>query len=216
MKNRKRKIGFFSAFFGILGGLLAMVGIFLALSSREASPILAGQPEAAGARVQTMLNALQEGDYETVSGCLYGTPDLGMEGQAAEAVGQLFWDALGNSFTYEILGDFHATDSGVALDVAISALDLSSVTANLRERAQAMLEKHIEEAEDPSDVYDANNDYREDFVMNALLAAAREALAQDAQTVTWNLTLNLIHENGQWWIMPEQDLLKALTGGILN
>ena len=216
MKNRKRKIGFLSAFFGILGGLLAMVGILLALSNRETSPILARQPEAAGLRVQTMMEALTEGDFETVSSCLYGTPDLGMEGQAAEAVGQLFWDALGDSFTYEILGDFHATDSGVALDVSISALDLSSVTVNLRERAQEMLEKHIEEAEDPSDVYDENNDYREDFVMNALLAAAREALAQDAKTVTWNLTLNLIYENGQWWIMPEQDLLKALTGGILN
>ena len=134
----------------------------------------------------------------------------------ADAVGNLLWGAFVESLEYELVSQCYATDSGVALDVSISALDLSSVTANLRERAQAMLEKHIEEAEDPSDVYDANNDYREDFVMNALLAAAREALAQDAQTVTWNLTLNLIHENGQWWIMPEQDLLKALTGGILN
>ena len=216
MKIRKRKIGFFSGFFGILGGLLAMVGIFLALNSREASPILVGQPEAAAGRVQTMLDALRENDYETVSSCLYGTPNLGMEGQAADAVGQLFWEALGSSFTYEILGDFHATDSGVAMDVSISALDLNSATANLKERAQKMLEKYIAEAEDPSEVYDENHDYREDFVMNALLAAAREALAQDAKTVTWNLTLNLVYENGQWWIMPEQALLKALSGGILN
>ena len=102
------------------------------------------------------------------------------------------------------------------MDVSVSALDLSSVTANLKERAQKTLEKHIAEAEDPSEVYDENHDYREEFVMNALLAAAREALEQDAKTVTWNLTLNLVYENGQWWIMPEQALLKALSGGILN
>jgi len=216
MKTTKRKSGFFSAVFGILGLLLAAAGVFLALSNREASPILAKQPESAGTQVQTMLDALCAGEYGTVSGCLYGTPDLGMEGQAADPVGQLLWEALGDSFVYEIPGDFHATDSGVALDVTISAMDMGSVTANLRQRARTVMEQRIEAAEDMSEIYDENNDYREEFVMDSLYTAAREALAQDAKTVTWDLTLNLIYENGQWWIMPEPELLKALSGGILN
>jgi hypothetical protein len=195
---------------------LALVCVFAALLNINASPVLLRQPQSAMDQVTTMLDALCEGDFASVSGCLYGTPDLGIDREAEDPVGRLFWDALANSFSYEMGEKFHATDSGISLNVTVRAMDLSSVTANLRERAQAMLEKHIEEAEDPSDVYDANNDYREDFVMNALLAAAREALAQDAKTVTWNLTLNLIHENGQWWIMPEQDLLRAISGGVLK
>ncbi len=216
MKTTKRKIGFFSGIFGLLALALTVAGIYLAVSSREASPVLVKQPEAARVRVQTMLDALCDGEYAEVSGCLYGTPDLGMDAQAADPVGQLFWDALGQSFRYEMTGDFHATDSGVSLDVTVSALDLSAATANLRERAQKLLEQRIAAAEDPSEIYDANNEYREDFVMNALYDAAMEALAEDAADVTWNLTLNLIYENGQWWIMPEQELLKALSGGILN
>lgn len=216
MRTRRRKIGFFSGFFGILGLFLALAGVFLAVTNREASPVLLRQPEAAGIQVQTMLDALCAGEYDVVSDCLYGTPDLGMEGQAADRVGQLFWEALGDSFSYEVPGDFHATDSGVALDVTISALDLSAVTANLRERAQAKMEQRIAQAEDASELYDENHEYREEFVMDSLYEAAREALEQDAKTITWDLTLNLIYENGQWWIMPEQALLKALTGGILN
>ena len=131
MRMRKRKIGFLSGLFGILGILLALTGIMLALSNREASPILAKQPEAARNQVTTMLDALCQGEYDTVSDCLYGTPNLGMGGEAADEVGQLFWNALRQSFTYEILGDFHATDSGVALDVSISAMDLSATTAKL-------------------------------------------------------------------------------------
>lgn len=196
--------------------ILAVTGIFLAVSNRNASPVLVKQPEAARIRVQTMLDALCDGEYAQVSSCLYGTPDLGMDTQAADPVGQLFWDALGQSFRYEIAGDFHATDSGVSLDVTISALNVSSATANLRERAQKLLEQRIAQARDPGEIYDANNEYREDFVMNALYDAAMQALAEDATDITWDLTLNLIYENGQWWIMPEQELLKALSGGILN
>lgn len=216
MNTMKRKIGFFSGLFGLLALAAAVAGIYLAVSNRNASPILAKQPEAAGIRVQTMLDALCAGEYDTVSGCLYGTPDLGMNAQAADPVGQLFWDALGESFHYEIPGDFHATDSGVSLDVTISALDVGAATANLRERAQRLLEQRIAEAEDPSEIYDANNEYREDFVMNALYDAAVAALAEDAADITWDLTLNLIYENGQWWILPEPEVLKALSGGILS
>jgi hypothetical protein len=216
MKTRRRKIGFYSGLFGLLALILACAGIYLAFSNREASPVLVKQPQEAREQVQTMLDALCDGDHETVSRCLYGTPDLGMEGQAADRVGQLFWEALGASFSYEIPGDFHATDSGVALDVTISALDMGAVTVNLRERARVLMENRIQEAENTDQIYDENNEYREDFVMDALYDAALEALEQDAKTITWDLTLNLIYENGQWWIMPDQALLKALTGGILN
>ena len=169
---KKRKIGFCSGLFGLLALCLTVGGIFLALLNRNAGPVLVRQPEAARNQVQTMLDALCAGEYDTVSGCLYGTPDLGMGGEAADPVGQLFWEAMEQSYSYEILGEFHATDSGVALDVCISTLNLESVTANLRQRAQDKLEQRISEAEDTSEIYDENNDYREDFVMSALYDAA--------------------------------------------
>lgn len=213
---RNRKIGFCSGLFGLLALCLTVGGIWLALHNRNAGPVLVGQPEAARNQVQTMLDALCAGEYDTVSGCLYGTPDLGMEGEAADPVGQLFWEALGESFSYEIPGDFHATDSGVSLDVTITALDIDSVTVNLRQRAQTLLEQRIGEAENTSEIYDENNEYKEEFVMGALYDAARDALAEDAGYITWDLTLNLIHENGRWWVMPEARLLQALSGGILK
>ena len=52
--------------------------------------------------------------------------------------------------------------------------------------------------------------------MDVLHDAAEDALDQDAKSVSWELTLNLIYENGQWWIMPEKLLLEAVSGGILK
>ena len=216
MRNKKRKIGFFSGIFGLLGLVLTVGGVWLAMNNRDAGPVLTEQPEAARNQVVTMLDALCAGEYDTVSGCLYGKPGLGMDREAQDEVGRLIWDALGDSFRYEICSDFHATDSGVALDIIISALDIDSVTVNLRQRAQTLLEQRIAEAEDTDQIYDENNEYREDFVMGALRDAAKDALREDADTISWEITLNLIYEDGQWWIMPESQLLQAISGGILK
>ena len=216
MRARKRTIGFFSGIFGVLGLGFTAMGLFLALHNMNAAPVLVEQPEAAGNRVNTMLEALCAGDYDTVSGCLYGEPDLGLDREAADPVGQLFWEALSDSYSYEICGDFHATASGVALDVVISAMDIDSVTVNLRQRAQQLLEERIDQAEDTSEIYDENNEFKEEFVMGALYDAARDALEQDAKEVSWEITLNLICKDGQWWIMPEQTLMQAVSGGILK
>ena len=216
MNAKKRKTGFFSGLFGLLGFSFAVLGIVLALTKTKAEPVLVGQPQAAMDRVQTMLDALCEGDYDTVTDCLYGTPDLGLDREPQNAVGRLFWQALTESYTYELRGDFHATDSGVAVNTTISALDLNSVTVNLRRRAQDLLEERIAQAEDTSEIYDSNNEYREDFVMGALYDAGLAALEEDAESLSWELTLNLIYKDGQWWIMPEQTLLQAISGGVLK
>ena len=216
MEQQTRKIGFFSALFGLLSICAAALGIFLALNNRDAAPSLVVQPEAAQLQVQNMLDALVAGDYETVSSCLHGQPRLGIDRAAEGEVGLLFWEALASSFRWEQNSDFYATDSGVALDVTITALDLSAVTANLRQRTQALLELRVAQATDTSEIYDENNEFRESVVMDVLYQASLEALDQDTRDISWEITLNLIYENGQWWILPEQPLLTALSGGTLN
>lgn len=210
------KIRFFSLVFGLIGACAAAAGIYLAVHNMDASPVLVEQPQAAQHQVMTMLDALQAQDYDAVSATLYGTPDLGLGRDAADPVGQLLWDAFADSCGYELVGEFYATDSGVAQNVVITGMEFGSVTENLRQRSQILLEQRVEAAEDMSEIYDENNEYREEFVMDVLYDAAREALAEDARETKWELTLNLTYENGQWWIMPESTLMEAISGGILK
>ena len=78
-----------------------------------------------------------------------------------------------------------------------------------------MLEKRVEEAADISEVYDENNEYREEFVMDVLYEAARQALEEDAVTRTVELTIQLVYSEGQWWVVADSALLDAISGGIL-
>lgn len=211
-----RKIRIFSALFGLLGCAVAALGIWLALSNIHSGPVMLRLPEEVQRRVNTVLNALVEGDYETVSAGLSGKPDLGLHRQPADPVGQIIWEALADSFSWEIAGDFYATETGVAVDVVISFLDVDSVTRNLQQRAQNLLQQRVAQATDTDEIYNEHNEYRDDVILEVLQEAARDALKEDAQWTTRNVTLNLIRENGSWQIVPDEALLAALSGGILD
>jgi hypothetical protein len=98
--------------------------------------------------------------------------------------------------------------------VSITALELASVTENLKQRSQELLARRVEKADDVSQIYDENNEYREDFVMNVLFDAVYQSLQEDTRLATEVVTLNLVYRQGQWWVMPDANLLSAVSGGI--
>lgn len=211
-----KRFNFFSWFFGLIGISAGVMGIYLSFQNIDATPVLIEPPQAAITEAQTMLNALCAGDYAGVEAHLRGNPSLGLDRPAADEAGILIWQAFEDSLSYEFTGDCYATDSGLARDVVFTYLDMDSVTENLGQRSRLLLEQRIAEAEDVSEIYDENNEYREDFVMAALHDAVEDAIAEDGRTVTTRITLNLIYEDGQWWVLPEKPLLDVISGGILN
>jgi len=196
-----------------VGLVLALGTVVLSLSCLTASPVLVRVPEDAQQRSSALMIALSRGEFEEAEKMLYGNPSLGVDRQASDEVGSLIWDAFVDSIEYEFSGDFYATDTGIARNVTITTLELASVTESLRERSQVLLERRVKNAEDVSQVYDENNDYREDFVLNVLYDAAYQSLQEDARYVSQDVTLNLVFRQGKWWVMPDQPLLAAISGG---
>ena len=205
-----------AALFGVAGVCAAGLCITLAFQKMDASPVLVEQPESARAQVEVLMEAVSNNDYVTASTVIQGNPVFGADRAPADAVSGLIWDAFVESVSYELVGELYATDSGVAQNITITALDMNSVTVNLKERSETLLEQRVEEAEDPDEVYDENNEYREDFVMQVLYDATVAALNADAQNVSYEVTINMIYENGQWWIVSDSALLSAITGGVLK
>ena len=205
-----------AALFGVAGVCAAGLCITLSLQNTNASPVLVEEPAAALEQVVTMMDAVSANDYAAASKVIQGNPVFGADREPADAVSGLIWDAFVNSVQYELVGEMYATDSGVAQNITVTTLDISSVTANLKERSAKLLEQRVADAEDPDEVYDENNEYREDFVMQVLYDAAAQALKEDAQTVTVAVTINMIYENDQWWVVSDSALLSAISGGILK
>jgi len=208
-----KRINSVAAVFGAIGLVLALVTVVVSLRALDAPTVLVSVPEDAVERTTALMTAVSVGDFDEAEKMLYGMPDLGMDREAADEAGRLIWDAFVDSIDYEFSGDFYATDVGFARNVTITTLELTSVTETLKERSQELLEKRVETAEDVSQVYDENNDYREDFVMDVLFDAVYQSLEEDARYRSWDVTLNLVYHQDQWWIRPDQTLIAAISGG---
>lgn len=205
----------FSFLLAAVGLSAAAAAVYLSMEFVDAKPILLTPPDAARSKVIMLMNAVSDGDYAEASQTIYGTPDLGVDREAADEVGVLIWNAFQGSVTFELLGDCYTTEQGLAQDVSITCLDVTSVTENLKTRSQELLELRVEEAADVSDIYDENNEYREDFVMEVLRDAVMDALEEDAKTMTVELTVNLSYQDGKWWVVADEALLDAISGGML-
>ena len=205
----------FSVLLAAIGLGAAAAAIFLCMKFVDAKPMLLTPPDVARSKVIMLMNAVAEGNYEEASQAIYGTPDLGVNREAGDEVGIMIWDAFEGSLTFELVGDCYTTDQGLAQKVSVTCLDVTSVTANLKERAQTLLEQRMEEASNVSDIYDENNEYREDFVMAVLNDAVKDALEEDAKQMTVELTVNLSYQDGKWWVVADEALFNAISGGIL-
>lgn len=201
--------------FAVLGTLMAAAVVLICLSQRQAAPRMLFRPQSASQCAEQMLTRICAGDYAGAAAYLYGKPHLGDQQPRSDQVTQQIWDAFINSLHFELVGEVYATESGVAQDVRFENLDIPSVTGGLKELAPEMLVERAENAEDMSEIYTDNHEYRDDFTAVLLHDAAAQAIAA-GETDRQELTLNLIYDEGQWWVMPDQALLNAISGGILE
>lgn len=205
---------FFAVLFGLLGTAVGVLTVLLCLNSLDRKPVIVQTPDHATAQLERMLNAVCENDYAGASALIYGTPDLGADIESTDPVSAVVWDAFVNSLEYTLVGDLEATDKGVAQKVHLRYMDILSITDALQKRSRDLLEQRIEEAERMEDIYDENNDFRQDFVDAVVAEAAAAAVKQDAQYLETELTVNLAYADGQWWILADDALIQVLSGGI--
>jgi len=205
---------FFAALFALAGTVLMVGAVVLCLTSLDAPVQIREVPDAARACSETLMEAFAAGDYSAAESCLYGRPDLGVPSPPADPVTALVWEGFVGSISYEFRSGCYATDSGFARDLTVTTLDIPSVTDALNQRAQALLAQQVDSAAQPSDLYGENGQLREERISAILRQAAQEVLSDSPRTVSYETTLALVRRDGRWWAVPDQALLKAVSGGL--
>ena len=210
MKIARIFAGLFAA-----AGLVLMLGtVGLCLANLDA-PVKVDQiPEGAVQRSQELMDAVSAGDYQAVSAQIYGQPDLGFSGSLEDSVSDRFWQAYLDSLSYEFLGDCYVTDAGFARQVRLTALDLPAMVQDMQRRCHDLLQQRVEAATEMEELYDEENNFRQDLIDQVMDQAVEEALQQEHKTVSYDVVLDLVLRDGQWWAVPNQALLVALSGGI--
>lgn len=214
-KGDQMKISkFFAVIFGLLGAAIAAGTVFLCLQSLNQEPVLVKAPIAAATQVESMMRAVCKNDYAAVSELIYGNPDLGASLESEDPVTATIWDAFISSIEYEMTGECYATSAGISQNVHLKYLDIVAITEALQIRARNLLEQRINAAENMEDIYDENNEFRQDFLDTIVVDAVRETIAQDSQYLETDLIVKLAFSDGKWWIVADDALVNFISGGM--
>lgn len=205
---------FFAGIFGSLGTVLLVGSIGLCLFSLNAPVRMEEVPEAAVACAEAFGTAVEEKNFDAAQNMIYGQPELGLAGAPEDELIRMAWDLLQQNLEFTWSGDCYLKDAVLYRDASVRYMEAASITDNLPVRAHALLTQQVEAATDMEQLYDENGEFREDLIQGVMKTALTQALLEDVKSVTTKVTVQLVHRDGQWWIVPDAALLTALSGGL--
>ena len=203
---------FFACIFAGIGVLLLIGSLGFLLLNRNAPVRIGELPQEAVEVSDAFARALNEGDMEAAAQLMYGQPDLGISAVPETPESALVWDAFCGSISFGYSGELQMEQSGFVRAGSFTAMDVSAVMGKLPERTQALVDQKVAGTADLTELYDEENNFREELTSRILREALQQILAQDSQTVTREVTVRLVNRDGQWWVIPHQNLLQMLTG----
>lgn len=203
-----------SAVFAVLGTVLLVgsIGLCMVSWSRPVSGIQ--PPEGAEECARAVLEVLDNGDFFAAAEYFAGQPELGLDQEPATPGGKQLWDAYRASVVVEAADGCYSSGTEIYQDAAVTAMDLTAVMAQLNSRAAELLKQRLEAAEDPAAILGEAGEVSQQLRDEVRTQALTEALADRAKTVTRNVTLKLVQQDGQWWVLPDAALLEVLSAGL--
>ncbi len=205
---------FFGWIFGLLGTALMVGAILLCLTQLNEPARVVQVSDGAIACSENFRDAIVQGDFEAAQSLLYGQPQLGFQGEPQALEGILIWDAFRRSIAWEYTGDCYPSGSGLARDAVITVLDIPGTTRGVEQKAREILNSRVQQAEDVMALYDDTGNFREALVAEVLTEAVTQTLVENGKTLTREVTVKLVCRDGQWWAVPEDGLLSAISGGL--
>ena len=195
----------------LLAAVLATICLGGCSVKRE--PDWLSEPELLRTPIRLMLDSVSTGDYAAAGKQMQNQPDLDFY-CPENAIGKACWDAFIGSIRYELVGEGYACGDGAAHKIRVTCLDLSAISESLPERVSALLEAKMAACGDISEVYDENREYRQELIDALTLEAIEAILTEEAKSITVELEVKLVCVDGQWKIVPDENLLKTITGGL--
>ncbi len=201
--------------FAVLGLILMITTTGVCLMSLDAQPRGEVPQEAADFAV-AMLNDIAQGDFSAAAEKMYGTPDLGVDENLTEEAAAV-WKIFRTGIRCSIPAGTEqhtVSGNGFAVEAEVSVPQIASITDSLTAHARDLMNERIAAAEEMADIYDENSEFRQDVIEEVMAQAMTLALQEEPEYQTFRTTLGLIREDDRWWVVPDDTLLKALSGGL--
>lgn len=204
----------FSRLWAVLGAVFAGAAILAAVVGVNLGTLrVTTEGEPAPVAVE-FLDAICAGDFDTACARLNGYSSLGMETAPEDAAGKRLYDALLESYSYELAGPCTVDKLEAGQPLRFTYLDLPSIEEQVGARTMTVIEEFVS-TRARKDLYDENNNYLPEVAQEAYLVALDEALsAKENYYKTVEFELRLVYSDDVWQVELPQELIRALAGGV--
>lgn len=203
----------FAVMLGIVGLALMLGTVGLCLTSLDAPVKLQEVPQEAVACAEELRQALDEGNLTAAEEKLCGQPSLGVEEALTEEAAAV-WGLFRTGISCELTSDLYVSGSALAVDAVVTVPEIASITDTLQDHALTLMNQRIASATEMSELYDEGNNFRVELIEEVMAQAVETAFKEPPEMLTYETTWLLVFREGQWWAVPDQALMKALSGGL--
>ena len=208
--RRRNRINVFWAGIAII---LAAVALLMCILGSSVGTVIA-KPEGDPAKTVTeFFDAVKAGDYETSYNHIKDYSSLGLENVPSDPNGAAAYQALQQSYSYELFGDVTTDKLTAYQQVQFTYLDLPAIQADVEALTMANLNE-IVQTRSKAEVYDKDNKYLPEVTQEAYSKAISTVLEAPRKYYTTDgILIKLEYSDGRWLIVPDSALLHALIGG---
>ena len=196
----------------VISVLLAAAAVLLCILGSSVGTLIAkpeGDPKYTAA---AFFEAIDSGDYNAAYRHMKGYSSLGLENAPADEVSAAAYEALQESYAFELFGEPIVDKLKAYQQVQISYLDLAAIQSDVEALTNANLNE-IVQTRSKAQVYDENDKYLPEVTQEAYSKAVYTVLdAPKKYYVTTGVMLEMEYSNGRWLIIPGDSLLRALVG----
>lgn len=191
---------FFAVIFAIAGIVLLLGSCVICLASVNSSVKILEYPDRAADCSQQLLDAVSAGDYPALESLLYGTPSLGTDPSSVSARTQALWNGFRSNMTLTYSGNLYLLDSMLARDGVLTVPDIPAILEKAEAAARQML------------TLPEGSQVSAQQVEQALDAALTQVFQGEVPTTSHTVTVKFFLRDGQWWAVPDQTFLQAISG----
>jgi len=159
------------------------------------------------------LSSLCAGNYDKSYSYLRDYADLGLANLPETKAGQLVYEALHQSFSYELKGECSVDMLEASQPLTFSYLDITRLESAVVEETPKQL-RMLVSARPMNEIYDANRNFLPEVTEEAYIKAIETVLENSAAYYSSiELNLQLSYSGGRWQVLASPALLRALNGG---
>ncbi|MCR4793545.1 MAG: phosphodiester glycosidase family protein [Lachnospiraceae bacterium] len=198
---------------GTLSVILAMAVLLLCVFYPSVELLYAHPNGDPGEKVGAFLNAVSEGRLADGYDVLYGASGADASGVLNDEISEMYYRLLADNFAYEYTGEMVVRDLDAYIPVRMSYANLPGTAGRVREIFDAELE-NIVQTHPRREVYKEDDSYEEWVIEDAYHTASERALSEKPPVLSRDLVIRLSYYDGAWNIIPSDELLYVLGGGV--